>query len=228
MLADNAGEVGLAWSGPPTAVRRSVPVDGGREVSAVVWGDGDPEIVILHGGGQNAHTWDTVVLALDRSVLAVDLPGHGHSSWRQDGQYEPVGMASEVATAVEALAPRARMVVGMSLGGLTAIALAARRRDLVGRLALVDVAPSIDRDAAAPIGAFIHGPASFATRDEIVERAIAFNPTRSESSLRRGVVHNTRQGDDGRWMWRHHFWAAATSVSSGTISAPYGRRSCSC
>src|SRR5205814_322423 len=31
-----------------------------------------------------------------------------------------------------------------------------------------------------------------------------FNPTRSESSLRRGVIHNTRRRDDGRWVWRHH------------------------
>jgi pimeloyl-ACP methyl ester carboxylesterase len=33
---------------------------------------------------------------------------------------------------------------------------------------------------------------------------VAFNPTRTESSLRRGVTHNTRQREDGRWVWRHH------------------------
>jgi pimeloyl-ACP methyl ester carboxylesterase len=30
-----------------------------------------------------------------------------------------------------------------------------------------------------------------------------FNPTRSESSLRRGVLHNAREREDGRWEWRY-------------------------
>ena len=30
-----------------------------------------------------------------------------------------------------------------------------------------------------------------------------FNPTRSESSLRRGILHNAQQLDDGSWVWRH-------------------------
>ena len=37
---------------------------------------------LIHGGAQNAHTWDTVALALDRPLVALDLPGHGHSSHR--------------------------------------------------------------------------------------------------------------------------------------------------
>ena len=46
-----------------------------------------PNSVLLHGGGQNAHTWDTVALALDRPLLAVDLPGHGHSDWPQESAW---------------------------------------------------------------------------------------------------------------------------------------------
>jgi pimeloyl-ACP methyl ester carboxylesterase len=30
-----------------------------------------------------------------------------------------------------------------------------------------------------------------------------FNPTRSESSLRRGILHNALQLDDGSWVWRY-------------------------
>ncbi len=36
-------------------------------------------MVFLHGGGQNAHTWDTVILGLGVPALAIDLPGHGRS-----------------------------------------------------------------------------------------------------------------------------------------------------
>jgi pimeloyl-ACP methyl ester carboxylesterase len=202
MLADNAAEVGLAFK-PPTVERRSVEVAPGQRVSALVWGDTEPELVLLHGGAQNAHTWDTVALALDRPVVAVDLPGHGHSDWRDDGRYGPVENAQAVAVAIAELAPNAAAVMGMSLGGLTATVLASRHPELVRKAVIVDVTPGTDHAKAAPIVAFIDGPETFASFDEILERTIAFNPTRSESSLRRGVLHNAKERDDGLWTWRY-------------------------
>ena len=41
---------------------------------------------------------------------------------------------------------------------------------------------------------FIAGPESFASFDEILDRTVTFNPTRSVSSLRRGILHNARSG----------------------------------
>jgi pimeloyl-ACP methyl ester carboxylesterase len=204
LFHENAEEFGLSYDGPPAVRRESVVVgEGGRSVSALVWGDAPPELVLLHGGAQNAHTWDTVAMALDRPLLAVDLPGHGHSDHRDDGPFGPRQNAEDVAVAVRALAPNARMVVGMSLGGLTSIALTSHAPDLVPRLVLVDVTPGVDRDKAAPIAQFIAGPDTFESFDEILARTIEFNPTRSESSLRRGVLHNAIERDDGRWVWRY-------------------------
>ena len=51
--------------------------------------------------------------------------------------------------------------------------------------------------------AFVSGPERFSSFDEILERTMAFNPTRSESSLRRGVLHNAREEADGSWVWRY-------------------------
>jgi pimeloyl-ACP methyl ester carboxylesterase len=203
-LPDNASEVGLPWKGTPAVTRTAVDVGSGHEISALVWGVSPAELVLIHGGGQNAHTWDTVALALDRPLVALDLPGHGHSTWWDEGTYDVGAMADDVAVAVAALAPSAGAVVGMSLGAATALALTARHPALVRRLGLVDATPGGPGEGAAAIGAFIRGPDSFASRDEILERTMKFNPTRSESSLRRGVIHNTRQRDDGRWVWRHH------------------------
>jgi pimeloyl-ACP methyl ester carboxylesterase len=204
MLQDNADEVGLAWSGRPPVERRYVDLPDGRRLAAIVWGDpGAPaEVVLLHGGAQNAHTWDTVALALDVPLVAVDLPGHGLSDWRDDHAYSPMNMADDVAVAVRSLAPDARAVVGMSLGGITAICLASRHPELVRRLVVVDVTPGTDHAKAEPIIAFISGPESFASFDEILSRTIEFNPTRSESSLRRGVVHNAKENPDGTWTWK--------------------------
>ena len=66
LFHENASEAGLAWAGPPTVRGEFVESDAGRTVSALVWGTGPAECVLVHGGGQNAHTWDTVALALDR------------------------------------------------------------------------------------------------------------------------------------------------------------------
>jgi pimeloyl-ACP methyl ester carboxylesterase len=203
LFEENAREYGLPWAGPPVVERHHVPVAGERTVSALRWGTGEPVAVLLHGGAQNAHTWDTVALALDRPLLAVDLPGHGHSGHRADHAYWPYENAPAVAEAVRRLAPSARLVVGMSLGGLTAVALSELDPSLVPSLLLVDVTPGVDHEKASSIIQFIDGPETFASFDEILERTILFNPTRSESSLRRGVLHNARERDDGRWEWRY-------------------------
>jgi pimeloyl-ACP methyl ester carboxylesterase len=203
LFHENAAEAGLPWRGPPEVARCAVEVAPGRCVSALVWGRGAPELVLLHGGAQNAHTWDTVALALGRPLVALDLPGHGRSGWRDDHDYGPRRNAEAVAAAVEKLAPGASAVVGMSLGGLTALALAALRPELVRRLLLVDVTPGANAVKAEPVAAFVAGPESFASFDEILARTIAHNPTRSLSSLRRGVLHNARPRADGSWVWSY-------------------------
>jgi pimeloyl-ACP methyl ester carboxylesterase len=204
LLIDNAAEAGLAWTGAPAVRREYVRMsEDGRQLSALVWGTGPPSLVLLHGGAQNAHTWDTVALALDRPLVAIDLPGHGHSDWRADQDYWPAGNAADVATVVQQLAPDARAVIGMSLGGLTAMCLAARRPDLVRRLVVIDVTPGVDRVKSAPITSFVDGPAVFASFDELLKRTIEHHPARSVDSLRRGLLHNARPLPDGRWVWRY-------------------------
>jgi pimeloyl-ACP methyl ester carboxylesterase len=91
----------------------------------------------------------------------------------------------------------------MSLGGLTTLALAAHAPELVHRVVLVDVLPSIVPAKGQVIADFVNGPASFPDFDAILARTVQYNPTRSESSLRRGILHNAVQQDDGSWVWRH-------------------------
>ncbi len=203
LFDENAAEHGITWSGPPVVRRESVALPSGLRLSALVWGTAEPELVLVHGGAQNAHTWDTVALALGRPLVAVDLPGHGRSDHRPAHNYGPASMADDLAVAVEELAPRAAAVVGMSLGGLAAICLAADHPHLVRRLGVVDVTPGTDHAKAEPIIAFVDGPEHFDSFEAILERTMEHNPTRSESSLRRGVLHNAHGMDDGRWTWNY-------------------------
>ena len=203
LFEENIAEFGLDVPQLPQVERRSVALDDGRLLSLLAWGDQPAEIVFVHGGAQNAHTWDTVVLALGRSALAVDLPGHGHSSWRNDGAYSPSNLADDVARAVKMHAPDAQLVVGMSLGGLTSMMLATRHPELVRQLAMVDITPGVNGEKAKAIIDFVNGPQSFTSFDDLLTRTIEFNPTRSESSLRRGILHNAHQLPDGSWQWNY-------------------------
>jgi len=220
LFHENAEEFGLPYDGPPAVRRDDVEVAPGRRLSALVWGDTPPELVLLHGGAQNAHTWDTVAMALGRPLVAIDLPGHGHSDAPSHGSLGVRSNAADVAAVIEELAPDARAVVGMSLGGLTTIALTDQRPDLVRRVVLVDVTPKVEGPGAAAIVAFVNGPESFADFDELLARTIEFNPTRSESSLRRGILHNALQRDDGTWVWRYRRFTDDADVGSVERAIP--------
>jgi len=211
---DNASEYGIPYDGPPTVRRERVEVGPGRELSALVWGEGPPELVLLHGGAQNAHTWDTVALALDRPLVAIDLPGHGHSDGGVKGSLDVLANADDIAVVMRALAPEARGLVGMSLGGMTALAVTDRHPELVPRLVLVDVTPGVDGPKAQSIVQFIDGPETFPSFEELLARTIEFNPTRTESSLRRGILHNAVQQEDGSWVWRYRRFREEGEVGS--------------
>jgi pimeloyl-ACP methyl ester carboxylesterase len=214
LLSENAEELGLPFDRPPAVRRVFVEVEPGRSLSAISWGESQPELVLLHGGAQNAHTWDSVALALGRPLVAIDLPGHGHSDGGPDGSRATEDLAADVAVAIVALAPDAAAVVGMSLGGLTSIALADAHPELVRRHVLIDITPGVTGDKSKAITDFIGGPETFASFDEILQRTIDFNPGRSYSSLRRGVLHNSVQQDDGTWVWR---WARFRTDSPVSI-----------
>ncbi len=68
---------------------------------------------------------------------------------------------------------------------------------------LVDITPGVTGDKAKAIHDFVRGPATFPSFEDLLARTTEFNPTRSESSLRRGILHNALQLDDGSWVWRH-------------------------
>jgi pimeloyl-ACP methyl ester carboxylesterase len=203
LFHENAEEFGLPFDRAPDVRREQVEVSPGQRLSALVWGPGAPELVLLHGGAQNAHTWDTVALALERPLVAIDLPGHGHSDGGAGGALSIADHAADVAVAVEHLAPETKAVVGMSLGGMTALALAGSSPALVPRLVLVDITPGVTAEKASAVTSFVDGPSEFASFDELLARTIEFNPTRSASSLRRGILHNAVQREDGTWVWRY-------------------------
>jgi pimeloyl-ACP methyl ester carboxylesterase len=219
LLYQNAAEWDIPFD-PPMVSRGEWESSPGQGVSYLRWGEDDPEFVFLHGGGQNAHTWDTVLLALGRSAIAIDLPGHGHSDRRADRDYGPWRNAEVVAAVTGVLAPRARCVIGMSLGGATLFRFAAERPDLCSRAVFVDVTPQIN-DLSRELTTAERGTVSliaeapvYDTFGEMADAAVALSPHRAAAGVRRGVRHNARRLADGRWTWRYDLFGPAPGAST--------------
>ncbi len=207
-----------ALGAPLPAVRRlALELPDGRTLSALRYGEGEPGITLLHGAGLNAHTWDATALLLDRPVLAIDLAGHGDSSWRDDRDYSPRLLADDVARALSAWTTTPQLLVGQSLGGLTAAAVAATHPGTVRGVIVIDITPGIDTSGGPQaLRAFYAGPTDFATRDELVEKAMALGFGGSRAETERGVFLNTRVRPDGRVEWKHHF----AHIAAEALAAP--------
>lgn len=100
-----------------------------------------PPVVLLHSAGLDLTYWDPQIAALREchDVVAVDLPGHGRSPARAaDITIDTVTHA--VAVAVAALATGPVNLVGLSVGGLVAQAVALDHPQLVSSVTLIDTA----------------------------------------------------------------------------------------
>jgi len=211
---------------PPHGERVSLALEDGRVLSALRWApasapDAAPRVTLLHGAGLNAHTWDTVILALGLPALAIDLPGHGDSSWRDDAAYVAPILAPDVVAALRAWTDRPQLLVGQSLGGLVATAVAASAPDLVRELVVIDITPGIDPAGdASQIAQFFAGPTDWAGRDELVQRALSFGLGGTPAAAERGVFLNSRVRADGRVEWKHHFAHLAAAAASHPDTHP--------
>lgn len=223
-LPAQAADAGIA--GPlPRGERLNLTLDDGRTLSALRYAPSDaatasPVVTFLHGAGLNAHTWDTTILALGLPALAIDLPGHGDSSWRTDATYVARTLAPDVARGIAEWTDAPQLLVGQSLGGLTAAAVAASHPELVRELVVVDITPGLDpRGGASQIRRFFAGPTDWASREDLVARALAFGFGGSPDAAARGVFHNSRVREDGRVEWKHHFAHVANALAASPEAA---------
>ncbi|PYN95307.1 MAG: hypothetical protein DMD91_25285 [Candidatus Rokuibacteriota bacterium] len=155
------------------------------------WGTrGRPPMLFLHGGGLNAHTWDLVCAALrtERHCLALDQRGHGDSEWSPEMDYGIESHAADLDAFVDHLGLDRFVLVGMSLGGVNALAWASTHGRRLAGLVIVDVGPEVRQAGVRKIAAFT----SEATPLDSVEDYVA-----------RSLLHNLRRMPDGKWMWKY-------------------------
>jgi esterase len=170
------------------------------------WGvKGRPPIIFLHGGGLNAHTWDVVCLMLRRQYycLALDQRGHGDSEWEPTSDYSHDSQVQDVHGFIEKLELERPLLVGHSMGGFAAIGYAIAYAAKLSGLVLVDIGPEISMDGSKRIRDFVTQDRVLDSVDAFVERAMAFNPRRNPTLLRRSLLHNLRKLPNGKYTWKH-------------------------
>jgi esterase len=173
-----------------------VTLDGHR-FSYLEWGPQDaPPLVMLHGFTGHAASWRRLAEALpERRVLALDQRGHGDSDWTPVYGARP--MVRDLELLSEALDVRRFDLLGLSMGGINAIAFAGSHPAQVERLVIIDIGPEIDRAGLARIGEGIRQPDVFASEEEAVAQARAANPIPRDDVLRERVLANLRPADGG-------------------------------
>ena len=99
-----------------------------------------PPLLIAHGLFGSARNWGAIArnLSADRQVLTVDMRNHGNSQWFDNHSY--ADMANDLAEVISAHGGRAD-VMGHSMGGKAAMALALTQPDRLRRLIVADIAP---------------------------------------------------------------------------------------
>lgn len=161
-------------------------------------GDGPP-VILLHGLFGAAQNWGAVQrhLAARHRVLALDLRNHGAS--RRAAAMDYPAMAADVAETMRAMGAAPAAVIGHSMGGKVAMALALTEPSLVSRLVIVDIAPIAYPPALRPyIAAMQAIPLHSGLTRRDADAALA--ATIPEPGIRAFLIQNLRMQDDPpRW-----------------------------
>jgi pimeloyl-ACP methyl ester carboxylesterase len=165
---------------------------------------GRPPLVFLHGGGQTRHSWDRTAVRMSEvgwETFQLDARGHGDSDWDPDGDYRIDAFVDDLIAFLGTLG-RPAVVVGASLGGITALTVAGEHPGLVAGLVLVDVVVQLEPRGVDRIRAFMtEHPDGFGSLEEVADAVAAYNPHRPRPRSLDGLRKNVRQGEDGRWRW---------------------------
>lgn len=195
-------------SGMPAA-RDAFVTTRGLKLHYLDWGTaGKPPLILLHGLTGNAHNFAAVAPRLvgQYHVLAFDVRGRGESDRSPDGVYQLEAYRDDLRGIVEALGLGPIGLIGISMGGLIAIAYAGAYPDGVTRLALDDIGPDIDPRGLQRIFTYLaNAPAEFddlTTAAHWVRSTAGYLDALSEAELIAATRWGMRQTLAGKWIWK--------------------------
>jgi len=186
----------------------------GLELSALAWGEPDaPPLVAIHGWLDNAASFALLAprLAERFHVIAIDLPGHGHSQHLPPSTvYQHADYVRAILASVEALALPRFHLLGHSLGAGVATMLAIAAPERIRHLALIEGLGPLGDDGSRTLDRYREAMASgggnhrplrvFGSIDEAVEVRAAVSGL--DATLARPIVERGLREVIGGYSWR--------------------------
>lgn len=150
-------------------------------------GGNKPPLILLHGLMTNGACWADLAHVLEKEydVIMPDARGHGNSSVPDFG-YRYEDHANDVAGLINALRLSQPILLGHSMGGMTAAVVASRKPNLLRGLVLADptfLSPKVQREVRDSDVADQHRKMLNMSLDEVVADARNRHPNRSEETL---------------------------------------------
>jgi pimeloyl-ACP methyl ester carboxylesterase len=151
-------------------------------------GGNKPPLILLHGLMTNGVCWTGLAHVLEKEydVIMPDARGHGNSSVPDFG-YRYEDHANDVASLINALRLPTPILLGHSMGGMTAAVVASRKPNLLRALVLVDptfLSPKVQREVRDSDVADQHRRILNMSLDEVVAEARDRRPNRSGETLK--------------------------------------------
>ena len=175
----------------------------GLMLHVLEWSQEGTSLVLLHGGGNEAHLWDDFApcIAAHYRVLAVDQRGHGDSDWDPQGRYDSDSMADDLEQVLDGFGIERFVLVGFSMGGRAGMIFAGRHPNRLAGLVLVDIGPELDARGRIRIGSeMTEQRAPVFQSIEEYARLLARNyPAGSPEALQRMAKYGLRERADGRF-----------------------------
>lgn len=196
---------GVTISTPIIPAENDVIVNGIR-LHYLDWGGEGPILLFLHGGGLHAHSWDLIAQSFspDYRCIALDQRGHGRSEWSSSMDYRPADYAADVSQFIQRLSLNKPIVIGTSMGGVNALALATKESSQLNGLVLLDVTLNTGPNAGRKeLREFMTGELEVDSIDAIVAMGVSFNPRRDPDMLRTTIKWNVFQLPNNKWTWRY-------------------------
>jgi esterase len=185
------------------------------------WPGSGPPALLLHGVGNYGRYWDLFARAIAGRLrlVAPDARGHGDSAAPQDG-YAAADFVEDAVAVLDAYGIDAALVVGHSMGGHHAIALAADRPQRVAGLVVVDAGPEALREGAERARRLsLERPTSFESQDAALDYLRATSPGYDDAVYAGRLTWLFRR-EGARLVWRSsghalaHIFAAPREAGS--------------
>jgi len=177
---------------------------GGVHLAVVRWGDASlPPLVLLHGGGANAHWWDHLApsLAEHYQVAALDFRGHGESDFPEE--LVPGAFRDDLEALLEHLGAPCAALIGHSLGAHIALGHAAAGGSPCA-LVLIDPARGVSATRRRATRLALSLRPTYASREQALQRfQFLPGPADVAESLRAAIAeHSVRAEPDGRFGFK--------------------------